>query len=65
VRNTGEMFEFINDIKEKFKYINSFIPIYSDIGAGTGNIKFLKKYEVPAECAGRKAVTDIKNLARS
>jgi hypothetical protein len=64
VRNTGKIFEFINNIKEIFDNINSFIPIYSDADIEIGNIKFLKKYEISAERAGRKIITNIKNFTR-
>jgi hypothetical protein len=64
VRNTGEIFEFINDIKNFSDNINFFIPIYSDVDIGIENIKFLKKYKMLAERAGREIVTNIKNSAR-
>jgi hypothetical protein len=64
VRSTGEIFEFINDIKIFFNNINSFIPIYSDADIGIGDIKFSEKYKMPAERAGRKIITNIKNSAR-
>jgi hypothetical protein len=64
VRDTGKMFEIINDIKEISDNINFFTPIYPDADIGSGNIKFSKKYEISAERAGREAVTDIKNSAR-
>jgi hypothetical protein len=64
VRNTEEIFEFVNDIKKIPDNINFFIPIYSDAGTEIRNIKFLKKYEIPAERTNRKIVTDIKNSAR-
>jgi hypothetical protein len=61
VRNTGEIFEFVNDVKEIFNNINSFTSIYSDAGAGAGDIKFSEKYEIFAERTDRKIVTDMKN----
>jgi hypothetical protein len=64
VRNTGKIFEFINDIKKISDNINSFIPIYSNADTGIRNIKFPEKYKMPAEYTGRKAVTNIKNSAR-
>jgi hypothetical protein len=64
VRNTGKVFEFIDDIKKIPDNINPFIPIYPDAGTGTENIEFSEKYEMPVERAGRKVVTDIKNSAR-
>jgi hypothetical protein len=63
VRNTEKIFEFVNDIKEIFNNINSFISIYLNAGTGVGNIKFSEKYKMPIERADRKAVTDIKNSA--
>jgi hypothetical protein len=64
VRNTGKIFEFVNDIKEIFENINFYIPIYSDTGIGIGNIKFFEKYDIFVERTGREAVTDMKNFAR-
>jgi hypothetical protein len=63
VRNTGEIFELINDIKEISKNINSYTSIYPDAGAGIRDIKFLEKYKMFAERAGRKIMTNIKNSA--
>jgi hypothetical protein len=37
-----EIFELIENIKEIFEDINSYIPIYSDAGAEIENIKFFK-----------------------
>jgi hypothetical protein len=54
VRNTGEMFEFVNNI-------NFFIPIYSGAGAGIRDIEFTEKYKMPIERADRKIVTNMKN----
>jgi hypothetical protein len=64
VRDTGKIFEFINDIKEISDNINFFIPIYSDTGVEARNIEFPKKYKMFAERTGRKIVTDIKIFAR-
>jgi hypothetical protein len=64
VRNTGEIFEFIDDIKKIPDNINSFIPIYLDISIGIGNIEFSKKYKISAERADREIITNIKNSAR-
>jgi hypothetical protein len=64
VRNTGEMFKLIENIKEIPENINSYIPIYSDADIGIENIKIFKKYEVLAERAGREIITDMKNSAR-
>jgi hypothetical protein len=64
VRDTGKIFEFINDIKEISNNINFFIPIYSGAGAEIGNIKFSEKYKIFIERADREIVTDIKNSAR-
>jgi hypothetical protein len=63
VRDTGEIFEFINDIKKISNNINSFTPIYSGAGAETGDIEFSEEYEISAERAGREIVTGIKNSA--
>jgi hypothetical protein len=60
VRNTEKIFEFVNDIKEISKNINSFISIYSDVGIGIKDIEFFEKYEIFAERADRKIITDIK-----
>jgi hypothetical protein len=65
VRDTGKVFEFINDIKEISNNINSFISIYSDVDIGIGNIEFLEKYKIFVKRANRKIVTDIKNSIRS
>jgi hypothetical protein len=65
VRNTGKMFEFVNDIKKISNNINSFIPIYFGIGTGIRDIEFSEKYKILAESAGRKIITDIKNFVRS
>jgi hypothetical protein len=64
VRNTGEIFEFINDIKEIFNNINSFIPICLNADTRAKNIKFSEKYKMSIERADRKIMTDIKNSAR-
>jgi hypothetical protein len=64
VRDTGKIFEFVNDIREIFNNINSFIPIYFGADIGIGDIEFSKKYKISAKRAGRKIMTDIKNSAR-
>jgi hypothetical protein len=64
VRDTGKIFEFINNIKIFFNNINSFISIYFDIDTEIRNIKFLKRYKISAERAGQKIITDIKNSTR-
>jgi hypothetical protein len=64
VRNTREIFEFVNDIKEISNNINSFTPIYPNAGAEVRDIKFSKKYKISIERAGRKIITDMKNSAR-
>jgi hypothetical protein len=64
VRNTGEIFEFINDIKKIPDNINFFTPIYSGIDTEIEDIIFSVKYKMPAERAGREIITDIKNSAR-
>jgi hypothetical protein len=63
VRNTGEIFEFVNDIKKIPNNINFFIPIYSDADTGIRDIKFFKEYKMSVERAGRKIMTDMKNSA--
>jgi hypothetical protein len=64
VRNTGKIFEFVDDIKKVFNNINFFISIYLDIGAGIGDIEFFKKYKMPVKRAGREIITNIKNFTR-
>jgi hypothetical protein len=64
VRDTEEIFEFINDIKEISDNINSFTSIYSNVGIKIRNIKFSKKYKISAERADREIITNIKNSAR-
>jgi hypothetical protein len=64
VRNTGKMFESINDIKIFFENINFYIPIYPNAGIGIGDIKFSEKYKIPTERAGRKIMINMKNSAR-
>jgi hypothetical protein len=64
MRNTGEIFELINNIKKISKNINSYIPIYPDIDTGTENIKFSEEYKISAERADRKIITGMKNSAR-
>jgi hypothetical protein len=63
VRNTEEIFEFVNDIKEVSDNINSFTSIYSDTDIKIRNIKFPEKYKISAEHADRKVITNIKNSA--
>jgi hypothetical protein len=63
VRNTEEIFEFVNDIKNISENINSFISIYPDTDTGIGNIKFFKKYKIFVERADREIITNIKNFA--
>jgi hypothetical protein len=64
VRNTGEIFKFVDDIKEISDNINFFIPIYFGADIGIGDIKFFEKYKIFIERTGREAVTDTKNFAR-
>jgi hypothetical protein len=64
VRNTGKIFEFVNDIKEISNNINFFIPIYSDADIEIGNIKFSKKYKVSTKHTNQEIIIDIKNSAR-
>jgi hypothetical protein len=64
VRNTGKMFEIVNDIKEISENINFYILIYSDADIGIRDIKFSEKYKMFIERTGRKIITNIKNFAR-
>jgi hypothetical protein len=64
VRNTGKIFELINDIKEISENINSYIPIYPNTDTKIRNIEFSKKYKRSTERADRKIMTDIKNSTR-
>jgi hypothetical protein len=64
VRNTREIFEFVNNIKKNSENINSFTPIYPDIDTEIKNIEFLKKFEIPAERADRKIIINMKNSSR-
>jgi hypothetical protein len=63
VRNTGEVFKLIDNIKEIPENINLYIPIYPSAGAGVGDIEFSEKYKMLAERAGREIVTNMKNSA--
>jgi hypothetical protein len=65
VRNTGEIFEFINDIKKFFNNINSFIPIYFNIDIRIRDIEFSEKYKISAERTNQEIITTMKNSARS
>jgi hypothetical protein len=64
MRNTGEIFKLIENIKEISENINFYISIYLNADIGIGDIEFSEKYEMPAERAGREIVTDMKNSAR-
>jgi hypothetical protein len=64
MRDMGEIFEFINDIKKIPNNINSFTSIYPDTDIETEDIKFSEKYKIPAERADRKIITNIKNFTR-
>jgi hypothetical protein len=64
VRDTREIFELIDDIKEIFENINFYISIYSDAGAEIRNIKFSEKNKMLVEYADRKIITNMKNSAR-
>jgi hypothetical protein len=64
MRDTGEIFEFVNNIKKIPNNINSFISIYLNFGVGIRNIKFSEKYEIFVERADREIVTGIKNFLR-
>jgi hypothetical protein len=46
VRNTGEIFKLIENIKKIPKNINFYIPIYFDAGIKIGDIKFSEKYKL-------------------
>jgi hypothetical protein len=64
VRNTEEIFEFIDDVKEIPDNINFFFPIYSDADTEIKTIEFPKKYKIFIERADRKIIIHIKNSAR-
>jgi hypothetical protein len=64
VRDTGEVFKLIEDIKKILRNINFYTSIYPAVGIGIGDIKFSEKYKMPAERAGRKIITNIKNSTR-
>jgi hypothetical protein len=63
VRDTGETFKLIENIKKISENVNSYISIYSDTVIEIGNITFPEKYKMPAKRANREIVTDIKNSA--
>jgi hypothetical protein len=65
VRNTGEIFKLIENIKEIPENINFYISIYSNTNIRIRNIEFLEKYEISIKSAGRKIISSIKNSARS
>jgi hypothetical protein len=64
VRDTKEIFEFVNNIKEISNNINSFILIYPDTGIGIEDIKFSEKYEIFIERADREIIINMKNSTR-
>jgi hypothetical protein len=64
VRGTGEVFELIENVKKISKNVNLYIPVYSGAGVEIEDIKFSKKYEVPAERTDRKIMINMKNSAR-
>jgi hypothetical protein len=64
LRNTGKIFEFVDNIKEISDNINLFIPIYPDADIEIRNIEFSEKYKILAERAGREIIINIKNSAR-
>jgi hypothetical protein len=64
VRDTEEVFELINDLKNISENINFYIPIYSGVDIKAGDIEFFEKYEIPVERAGRKIIISMKNSAR-
>jgi hypothetical protein len=65
VRDTGEIFEFIDDVKKVFENINFFISIYFGVDAGIRDIEFSEKYKIFVECADWEIITDMKNFVRS
>jgi hypothetical protein len=65
MRNTGEIFEFVDDIKKIPNNINLFISIYFSADIKTEDIEFSEKYKIFTERADREIITDIKNSARS
>jgi hypothetical protein len=64
VRDTEEIFELIEYIKEVSENINSYTPIYSDVDIGIGNIEFSEKCKISAERADRKIIMNLKNSGR-
>jgi hypothetical protein len=64
VRNTGEIFKLIKNIKNISENINFYTSIYFDAGAGAENIIFSEKYKILIQRADRKIMTDMKNFAR-
>jgi hypothetical protein len=64
MRNTGEIFEFVNNIKEISNTINSFTPIYPNTDIEIRDIKFSEKYKILTERTGREIITDRKNSTR-
>jgi hypothetical protein len=64
VRDTGEMFELVEHVKEISENINFYISIYFDIDARIGNIEFSKEYKIFAERAGREIIIGIKSFSR-
>jgi hypothetical protein len=64
VRNTGEIFELINNIKKIPENINSYTSIYFNADTEIRNIKFPEKYKIPTERADRKTIINIKNSTR-
>jgi hypothetical protein len=64
VRNTEEIFEFVNNIKKILNKNTLYIPIYLDTETENEDIKYPKKYKIFAERTDREIITNIKNSAR-
>jgi hypothetical protein len=64
VRNTGKIFEFIDDVKKVSDNIDFFISIYFNADIEIGNIDFFEKYEMPAERTDWEIIIGMKNSAR-
>jgi hypothetical protein len=61
VRDTGEIFELVEDIKKISENINSYTPIYPNTDNEIKNIEFFEKYKIFAERTDREIITNMKN----
>jgi hypothetical protein len=64
VRDTGEVFELIENIQRISKNVNSYTSIYPDTDTGTGDNKVSEKYKISAARADREIITGTKNSGR-